>query len=230
MDLFGNLIKAAGDYFGTTTGQIVLIVIVLTTIIGIILNYAVPAFGRFLWHIPQRLKRGCQMFREWYYWKRFHPDCTFINTQPAVISEVRSTSPSELNNEPRYRITLPMNLHIHSNDVLNALFLDCSQGNMSLRMRSKIRGRSQYYRLYFSSTYTAYQITSSRDYISDFVLTCESYIKPKLEDIAHCYDVKIGIISFSEVRIRHRLTGKPFEVEVDWSKVNLGDKNGTRQA
>lgn len=217
MDWFGTLIKATKDYF-STNGLVILIVIVLTASITTILGYAIPAFGKFMRYSPQRIWRAGKVFKKWYYWTRYHPKYTFVNMSPAVINE---TTPAldGFNTEPAYKITIEMRLCIYNNDDLNNLFLDCAQGKMSLRLYSKTEKRAKC-KLFFSSPYTLYKVVAHKEKLFDFFLTTDQIdIKPKVGDEAHCDNISIGIAQLT--RMNYELKGNPFDVKVDWSKIQL---------
>lgn len=221
MDWFGTLIKVTEGYF-STNGLITLIVIVLTASITTILGYAIPAFGRFIWRLLTRLRWRFYMFREWYHWKRFHPDYSFTPMHPAIISEVASDelveAPDKYKKVVGYQISIDMHLCIKNNHDMDSLFLHCGQGAMNLQMYS---GRRAKYALSFSSSYVLHKIRAQDEEGYDFTLKTDIPldIKPKLGSEVHCDKINIGIAQLS--RMRRNLRGKPFDVKVDWSKIQL---------
>lgn len=160
------------------------------------------------------------MLKKWYYWKRYHPRYTFKNMNSVVINE---TTPAfdGFNNDPVYQISIEMCLSIYNNDDLNTLFLDCAQGKMSLRIYSKTEKRARY-TLYFSAASATHKVVALREKTISFVLMSNLIdMKPRLGNEAHCDRISIGVAQLD--RMNYKLKGKPFDVEVDWSKVNLGE-------
>lgn len=219
MDWFGNLVKATQDYL-RDNGLVLIIVIVLTASITTILGYAIPAFGRFMHYLPQRICGGWRMFRKWCYWKRYHPNYTFINKGEAIINETASAFDG-VNNYPSYVITIEVSLCIKNNDNLNTLHLTCGQGLMSLKMCSDINQRAKY-KLFLSNQNTPYKVIANKERTLDFVLTTDSIdMKPPIGSKVHCIEINIGIVQLSGMT--YKLKYKPFDVKVDWSKIQQSE-------
>ena len=213
MDWFSTLIKTTKDYL-SANGLVLVIVIVVTASITTILGHVIPAFGRFMRYLPQRIWGCWRMFKKWLYWRHYHPTYTFINNTPAVISTLPTND--SFNPDPTYQITIGMCLNIRNNDNVNTLYLNYGQSGMSLRMYSKTEKRAKYILCFASSI--LYKVID-KERVFQFVFTSQIDRKPKVGGKAHCDKINIGIVQLS--RMSYKLKGKPFDVKVDWSKIQV---------
>ena len=208
MDWFNNI----KDFLSTPQGQITVVVALLVTVATIILNHAVPAFGKFIWHLPKYIKQGWikygKRFREWNYWRRFGPKYAIINHGQVVIEALDNT----------YRISLSITLRCQKRDNLNTMLLLCENMCMTIVPKA-FKGRTTNYRLTYSVGTPKVSFASSTPFEATYTLNVFSQIKPTLGATALCDKICLGTAHIQGTsRI---LKAKPFIVDVDWSKVCL---------
>jgi hypothetical protein len=200
--------KAFADYFSTREGLTVLVAVMLTTIITIILEHAIPALGRFIRRFLKLIWKSPSMIRAWYrernYWKHFGIKHS-ITGGTLSIEKVGN----------RYSMSLPISLQYQNRDTFKDMWLYLDK--MSIRLRSPKLNRAEHYDLGYESGLKMINVKHNRVDHSDYVLSKDISYKPILGDSALCSHIYLGEVSLNN--IKRRLEAKPFLVRVDWSKL-----------
>ncbi|MFA5309216.1 MAG: hypothetical protein WC370_07010 [Dehalococcoidales bacterium] len=207
MDWLNNI----KDFLGTPQGQVTVVVSLLVTIATIILNHAVPAFGKFIWHLPKNSKKwwhtyGWQ-FKVWNYWRRFSPKYAIIGHGKVVIEFVNNM----------YQLSLSITIRCQKSDNLNTMLWQCE--TMSMRIKPKgVKGRTTDFHLTYSQGTSQFSFVSSTSAEATYNLRVFNQIKPTLDKTALCDKIYLGTVHTQGMA--KTLKAKSFIVDVDWSKIN----------
>lgn len=215
MDWLGGFIKTFTDYFRTREGLSVLIAIILTAIITIVLEHAIPAFGRFLWTLLKAIWRSPQMlkkwFRDWRYWRRFGARYEAVSMGDLQI-EKKTSGQSDL-----YVLTLPFTLKFENRDDLKQMLVECK--DMQFGIDSEVvNGRRIPYLLNPVEGHMTFWLPASgKSGEKRYIASGYSDTKPRLIHMALCRMTRPGTISVGVVT--RPIKVKPFSIKVDWSKI-----------
>ena len=154
-------------------------------------------------------------FKEWNYWRKYHPDYGIIHIGKVLIKKLGD------GDTERYKINLPIAIECKNNDELNHMFLDCTKLQANLTIRSKT-SRKIIYTLKYELGTPRWTVRYSHPLEkANYTLSGYSpYIKAGLGYVAECRIVNLGIVTLNNYQ--KILTNKHwFLVKVDWSKIEI---------
>jgi hypothetical protein len=228
MGWLGSLLKTSGDYFSTTPGIIVLVVILLTAIATTVLGYAIPAFGRFLRRLPKAIWRSLRVLKKWWrdrqYLRRFGPKYEVVSHGNLQVERVENTRQSG------FTLSLPLTFTFENRDDAEQMLVECKDIQFRIDSQS-VRGRRIPY--YLNLTVVADDTTfwlppNGKSGEKQYAAFWMRSIKPHLGNTAVCRMTRPGRILVGGVS--RPIKVEPFNVEVDWSRIEklISRKEGSQ--
>jgi len=164
-----------------------------------------------VWTLP---KRSCAMFKNWRYWRCYHPDYGIEDERRLVIDKAGD----------RYRLRLHIALWCQNRDDIETLQLNCESLEVRVRGR-KLKGRKQTYCVRYDTGVTAYSIQPTKTLQhASYRLIHWGNIRPRLGKTARCQVENIGTAGLKGIS-RVLKIRKPFDIEVhelEWEADNTG--------